>query len=141
MKQALSLYDSSLLHAIICHILLTARIFPRPCGDRKNTAQLAKYPHVLYAKPSNKVYIFIYTIRDCSVQQEKPSPGVSKCNHPSCLNYLSVFKARPSQLHLHLHQRETTNCKSKSRICNICIHFSFIAPVEGLCCKPKYGEI
>ena len=38
-------------------ILLIARIFPRPCGARKNTTQLAKYPHVLYAKPSNKVYI------------------------------------------------------------------------------------
>ena len=32
-------------------------IFPRPCGARKNTTQLAKYPHVLYAKPSNKVYV------------------------------------------------------------------------------------
>ena len=32
--------------------------FPRPCGARKNTTQLAKYPHVLYAKPSNKVYFF-----------------------------------------------------------------------------------
>ena len=37
--------------------LLIARIFPRPFGDRKNTMQLAKYPHVLYAKPSNKVYL------------------------------------------------------------------------------------
>ena len=30
----------------------------------------------------------------------------------------------------------------KSRICNvhafICIHFPFLAPVEGLSCKPKY---
>ena len=24
----------------------------------ENTTQLAKYPHVLYAKPSNKVYVF-----------------------------------------------------------------------------------
>ena len=39
-------------------ILLIARIFPRPCGARKNTMQLAKYPHVLYAKPSNKVYVY-----------------------------------------------------------------------------------
>ena len=30
-------------------ILLIARNF---------TSQLAKYPHVLYAKPSNKVYLF-----------------------------------------------------------------------------------
>ena len=28
-----------------------------PCGARKNTTQLAKYPHVLYPKSSNKVYI------------------------------------------------------------------------------------
>ena len=37
--------------------MLIARIFPRPCRARKNTTQLAKYPHVLYAKPSNKVYL------------------------------------------------------------------------------------
>ena len=36
--------------------MLIARIFPRPCGAQKNTTQLAKYPHVLYAKPWNKVY-------------------------------------------------------------------------------------
>ena len=34
--------------------LLVAR---SPCGARKNTTQLAKYPHVLYAKPSNKMYL------------------------------------------------------------------------------------
>ena len=39
--------------------MLIARIFPRPCGARKNTTQLAKYPHVLYAKPSNKVCVKI----------------------------------------------------------------------------------
>ena len=39
-------------------ILLIACIFPRPYGARKNTMQLAKYPRVLYVKPSNKVYIF-----------------------------------------------------------------------------------
>ena len=32
-------------------------IFSRPCGARKNTTQLAKCPHVLYAKPSNKRFI------------------------------------------------------------------------------------
>ena len=42
---------------IILLVLLIARIFPRPYGARKNTSQLAKYPLVLYAKPSNKVYI------------------------------------------------------------------------------------
>ena len=43
-------------HIIRADILLVARIFPRPWA-RKNTTQLAKYPHVLYAKPSNKVYL------------------------------------------------------------------------------------
>ena len=32
--------------------------FSSPLGARKNTTQLAKYPPVLYAKPSNKVYIY-----------------------------------------------------------------------------------
>ena len=45
-------------HIILADILLIARIFPRPCGARKNTTQLAKYPRVLYDKPSNKMYIF-----------------------------------------------------------------------------------
>ena len=34
-----------------------ARIFPRPFGARKITAHLAKYPRVLYVKPSNKIYL------------------------------------------------------------------------------------
>ena len=37
--------------------MLIARIFPRPYGARKNTTQLAKYPRVLYVKPSNKGFI------------------------------------------------------------------------------------
>ena len=37
--------------------MLIACIFPRPFGARKNTTQLAKYPRVLYVKPSNKMYI------------------------------------------------------------------------------------
>ena len=51
-------------HIILADILLIARIFPRPCGARKNTTQLAKYPRVLYAKPSNKVYLL--TVQDRS---------------------------------------------------------------------------
>ena len=43
-------------HIILADILLIARIFPHPCGARKNTTQLAKYPRVLYDKPSNKMY-------------------------------------------------------------------------------------
>ena len=45
------------LHIIRADILLIARIFPRPFGARKNTTQLTKYPRVLYAKPSIKIYI------------------------------------------------------------------------------------
>ena len=45
------------LQIILADILLIARIFPRPCGARKNTTQLVKYPRVLSVKPSNKVYI------------------------------------------------------------------------------------
>ena len=44
-------------HIILADILLIARIFPRPCEARKNTTQLAKYPRVLYDKPSNKIYL------------------------------------------------------------------------------------
>ena len=45
------------LQIIRADILLVACIFPRPCGARKNTTQLVKYPRVLSVKPSNKVYI------------------------------------------------------------------------------------
>ena len=42
-------------------IINLARIFRRPCAARKkNTTQLAKYPHVLYAKPSNKMYLLCF---------------------------------------------------------------------------------
>ena len=36
-------------------IALPAPPPPRSLRAQKNTTQLAKYPHVLYAKPSNKV--------------------------------------------------------------------------------------
>ena len=48
------------LHIILADILLIARIFPRPFGAWKKTTQLAKYPCVLYVKPSNKIYLFRY---------------------------------------------------------------------------------
>ena len=44
-------------YIIRAEILLIARIF---------TTQLAKYPHVLYAKPSNKVYLLL-SKKDCRV--------------------------------------------------------------------------
>ena len=45
---------------ILADILLVARIFPHPCGARKNTTQLIKYPRVLSVKSSNKVYVYVY---------------------------------------------------------------------------------
>ena len=48
------------LQIILADILLVARIFPRPCGARKNTTQLVKYPRVLSVKPSNKVYLLFH---------------------------------------------------------------------------------
>ena len=55
------------LQIILADILLVARIFPRPCGARKNTTQLVKYPRVLSLKPLNKVYV-IYEF--CLAQQK-----------------------------------------------------------------------
>ena len=56
------------LHIISPDILLIACIFPRPFGARKNATLLAKYLHVLYAKPSIKIYTCIPTAffyQDC----------------------------------------------------------------------------
>ena len=64
------------LHIIRADILLIARIFPRPFGARKNTTQLAKYPRVLYVKPSNKIYIFRIGLRRFAT----PRIAVSKSN-------------------------------------------------------------
>ena len=49
------------LRIILADILLVASIFPCPCGARKNTTQLVKYPRVLSVKPSNKVYLLAIT--------------------------------------------------------------------------------
>ena len=57
------------LRIIRADILLIARIFPCPFGARKNTSQLAKYPRLLYVKPSNKMYLFnVGNIRLAMVQ-------------------------------------------------------------------------
>ena len=45
------------LYSYTRQYMLVACIFPRPCGARKNTTQLVKYPRVLYDKPSNKRFI------------------------------------------------------------------------------------
>ena len=60
--------------------MLIARIFPHPYGARKNTTQLAKYPHILYAKPSNKVYLFYGNFPQkqgiAIKKQQVPSPQI-----------------------------------------------------------------
>ena len=43
------------LQIILVDILLIARIFPRPCGARKNTKQIVKYLRVLLWKPDGLV--------------------------------------------------------------------------------------
>jgi len=48
--------NKSLFRWYNIYYVLNARIFPRFYGARKNTTQLAKYPRVLYVKPSNNVY-------------------------------------------------------------------------------------
>ena len=58
------------LQIILADILLVAHIFPRPCGARKNTKQLVKYPPVLSVKASNKVYILSFAYsnwQNCSL--------------------------------------------------------------------------
>ena len=66
-------------HIIRADILLIAHIFPRPCGARKNTTQLAKYPRVLYGKPSSKVYL------------------VSWCGFTSPNKALPIYSSNPSR--------------------------------------------
>ena len=53
----MNLLFDGLAYNLQVDILLIAHIFPHPCGAWKNITQLAKYPHVLYAKLSNKVYL------------------------------------------------------------------------------------
>ena len=65
-------------------ILLIARIFPRPCGAQKNATQLAKYWHILYAKPSNKVYVLHLGIDAYSLIFDVLSMS---CRHTNCKLY------------------------------------------------------
>ena len=75
------------LQIILADILLIACIFPRPCGARKNTTQLIKYPRVLSVKPSNKLYVlhvaisfYCFNMRsameDCSRKQPVPQSNL-----------------------------------------------------------------
>ena len=71
------------LHIILADILLIARIFPRPFGARKNTTQLAKYPRVLYVKPSNKIYV--------NAIFGKPNVEFVRFENSSCIIQLGRF--------------------------------------------------
>ena len=48
---------------------------PSLVGARKNTTQLAKYPRVLYVKPSNKVYISLNGIESHSSKNSRALIG------------------------------------------------------------------
>ena len=65
---------------------------------------------------------------DKAMTLEPPDIGRDKLNRE-----IYVFSSQPTIFCL---------LCTHSRICRrsslICTHFSFIAPVEGLCCKPKY---
>ena len=84
------------LQIILPDILLIACIFPRPCGVRKNTTQLVKYPRVLSVKPSNKVYLFIegnitvFTDEPVALCPNYLQNSVSKIKQENLL--LSVYK-------------------------------------------------
>ena len=49
------------------NILLIARTLSSPLGARKITTQLAKYPRVLYVKPSDKMTVLYCTVLYCTV--------------------------------------------------------------------------
>ena len=68
-------------------------IFPSPAavkqprGARKNTTQLAKYPHVLYAKPSNKVYLInVWTKFPLNILNRQLSKALKFNRQPSKLD-------------------------------------------------------
>ena len=49
-------------HIIGADILLITHIFPSPYVARKNTSQLAKYPRILFVKPSTNVHLFHFQL-------------------------------------------------------------------------------
>ena len=57
------------------NILLIARTLSSPLGARKITTQLAKYPRVLYVKPSDKMTVLYCTVLYCTVRY---------CTLPNC---------------------------------------------------------
>ena len=104
-------------------ILLIARIFPRPFGAWKNTTQLAKYPCVLYVKPSNKVYLFLAMISLVSHLLESPIQGSSSSFDNPCdvdaiivINMWVIFS--------------TTNTKTKPCCALKTIHRNISQPIH-----------
>ncbi len=82
-------------HIIRAEISLIARIFLRRYGARKNTTQLAKYPRVLYVKPSNKVYILSTKMVGIRINK-KSRPGNSN------ISILQGFLIRQLSFHSRL---------------------------------------
>ena len=85
------------LHIIRADILLIARIFPRPFGARKNTTQLAKYPRVLYVKPSNKIYLFILHWYITNSQYDQLPVGLVAQLVEHCIGIAEVMGSNPAQ--------------------------------------------
>ena len=110
-------------HIIRANILLIARIFPRPCEARKNTTQLAKYPHVLYAKPSNKVYLLPSRVINSRAHSFRIILGSQKLfcfwtfrypvpDSKNCVIVIGCnFESRASQVGLHKQKKDTASAK------------------------------
>ena len=73
--------------------MLIARMFLHPYGARKNTTQLAKYPRVLYVKPSNKVYIFTSTSANNCEIFIKFSEKCARSDWSEPVHYISIKHA------------------------------------------------
>ena len=52
-------------------ILFIARIFPLLDQGQKNITQLWKYLGMLYAKPTCKVYVYVYKIKQICISKTK----------------------------------------------------------------------
>ena len=63
--------------------------FLAPAGLGKKTTQLAKYPHVLYGKPSNKVYSWV--ARDVTKNQTKKLSILLSFYSHEVLQFLNTF--------------------------------------------------
>ncbi|CAH3198947.1 unnamed protein product, partial [Porites evermanni] len=72
-------------------------------------------PVVAYKRsPSLPDLLVRSALSDCSIQQEKPSPGVSKCNHPRCLTCQADYTFTSTQEKRRIH--DPLNCNSKNLV-------------------------